>query len=471
MSVLIDCCTRLNETHLCNDHIEDIGLDARAVLQGTGHAGWKTPLCACLTVGAFLNLDIHVANHFFEDNIDLRASFIPDTGGFCEILAAVFTDMDFGDLNGFYRSGVTAAHVVLLLALAFAARVALCGIVLGCLRGGFAGIFAVFGRISFHEHSHEQFEQHQHGLEQGTAFRAHLPIRAKARELRLQGLEFFPKGLLVDAGHDRLIRRMAGGSWLVLFVVFNGHQGRQHRQTLRPGQCLVTPCPVGRLALDLLTVGEVPARVAGPMDSVHCEVEPQFLGTHTVLVHDLQFDASPPLEQLVIQSRRIAGEDHLARQRLEQFQQLDMILLLVIEPVSAGRRASMQQIRRVTVDQLRTLIIVISQKPVRTDVDQFHRIGAFEVIDRFRVQVDTDVAQGWRLTLHDRTSAQMRLNVSVMRRHHRNDRLAQTRCCLRTKITHRHGPNRLPWIRSIAWARYVVKRNLKKISTSLWRGL
>ena len=117
ISCPMECFDRLlhpfERDHLCNDHIEDIGLDARAVLQGTGHVGWKAPLCACLTVGAFLNLDIHVANHFFEDNIDLRASFIPDTGGFCEILAAGFTDMDFGDLNGFYRSGVTAAHVVL----------------------------------------------------------------------------------------------------------------------------------------------------------------------------------------------------------------------------------------------------------------------------------------------------------------------------------------------------------------------
>ena len=452
----------LEGDHLRHDHVEDVGLDAGAILQGTGHARGETTLRARLTARALLDLCIHVADHFLEDDIHLRASFMPDTRAVCEILTAGFTDINFSDLNGFYRSGVAGPQVVLLLALALGTGLARSGVVLGCLRGGFAGIPAVLGRASLHEHGHEQFEEHQHGLEQGAAFRAHLPFGAKALETRLQRVEFFPKRLPVDTGHDRLIRRMAGGSWLLVFFNFNGKHGRQYRQTFRPGQCLVASCPVGGFALDLLSVGKVPTRVAGPMDSIHDEVEPEFFSTHTVVVHDLKFDASPPLEQLLIQCRGVAGDHHLARQCLEKFQQFDMIRFFVVEPVSAGRRAGAQQIRGVTVDQLRTLIRVISQKPMRTSVDQFYRIGAFEARDRLRIQVDTDVSLRWRLTLHDRAPAQMRLNVGVMRRHHRDDRLAQTRRCLRPKITHCLGPNRLPWTRSIVCPDYVVKSYSEK---------
>ena len=60
----------------------------------------------------------------------------------------------------------------------------------------------------------------------------------------------------------------------------DGHHGGQHREAFARRQGLVTPAPVGRLTLDALAVGEVPACVARPMHPVGREVEPHDLGPH-----------------------------------------------------------------------------------------------------------------------------------------------------------------------------------------------
>ncbi len=73
----------------------------------------------------------------------------------------------------------------------------------------------------------------------------------------------------------------------------DAHQRRQHGDALRRGQVPVAPRPVFRLALDALVIGEVLAGTARPEQPLRGEVEPQLLGAHPGLVHDLQFQRLP----------------------------------------------------------------------------------------------------------------------------------------------------------------------------------
>ena len=55
----------------------------------------------------------------------------------------------------------------------------------------------------------------------------------------------------------------------------------------------------------------------------------------------------------------------MARQALEQFQQLDMVGWVVVEAVAASRGSGVPQIRRVAVKQFAPAIVILGQKPVR----------------------------------------------------------------------------------------------------------
>ena len=103
------------------------------------------------------------------------------------------------------------------------------------------------------------------------------------------------------------------------------HHRPQHRQALGHRQRRVAPAPVLCLALDALAVGEVPPRIAGPVQPVRGEVHPHALGAHACVVHHLKLHAPPPLEALLVQRRAIPRDHHLTRHRLEQIQQLDMV--------------------------------------------------------------------------------------------------------------------------------------------------
>ena len=256
------------------------------------------------------------------------------------------------------------------------------GLVLAGLRGREARIAAVLAGGLLHEDRHQHLEQHQQGLEQRAGFRRHLVRCGQLLELRLQPVELLTQGVLVHRGH---VRRS-------LNLRLRNHHRRQHRQTLRPRHRRVALAPTRRLALDALPVGEVPARVAGPMHPVRDEVEPQLLGAHTALVHHLPAHTAPAGKVRVVQRRGVARQHDLTRQRLEQFQQFNMVRLLVVEAVAALTGAGVQQVRRVAVDQLRTPIVVLGQKPVRAAVNALHRVVALELGECPRVPVDADVA-------------------------------------------------------------------------------
>jgi hypothetical protein len=95
---------------------------------------------------------------------------------------------------------------------------------------------------------------------------------------------------------------------------------------------------------------------------------------------------------------------------------------------------------------------------------QLYRIITLKPGQGFRVKINTDVTQGSGLALHNRASAQVRLNIGIMRRHHGDDCLTQTRCCLRSKITHCYESCLFSRFSSIAFVFYVVKKNRKYFS-------
>ena len=117
-----------------------------------------------------------------------------------------------------------------------------------------------------------------------------------------------------------------------------------------------------------------------------------------------------------------------------------MIRLFVIVAVTLRPAAHPVQIRRIAVDQLPPFKGKLGQKPVCAPVDELDRVVAAETLDRPCVQINADVPErGW-LALHDRRAAQMRLDVDVVRRHHRDQRLAQPRRGLRPEPRHLPPP-------------------------------
>ena len=113
-----------------------------------------------------------------------------------------------------------------------------------------------------------------------------------------------------------------------------------------------------------------------------------------------------------------------------------MIRLFVVVAVTLRPAAHPVQIRRIAVDQLPPFKGKPGQKPVCAPVDPLDRVVAAEALVRPCVQIDADVPErGW-LALHDRAATQMRFDVDVVRRHHRDQRLAQPRCGLRSEPCH-----------------------------------
>ncbi len=67
-------------------------------------------------------------------------------------------------------------------------------------------------------------------------------------------------------------------------------------------------------------------------------------------------------------------------------------------------------------------------------MNQLHRIVAGKIRQGPRIQFQANIEHRRRLALHDRTTAQMRLDVDIMLRHHANQGLTQPRRRLGTQI-------------------------------------
>jgi len=127
-----------------------------------------------------------------------------------------------------------------------------------------------------------------------------------------------------------------------------------------------------------------------------------------------------------------------------------VVLLLVVEAVAPTRAASVMEIGRIAVDQFLSPVVIIRQELVGAAIDLFHRIVAQKIRQRLRVNVDADVVQRRWFPLHDGTAAQVGLDVSIVRRHQGDNRLAQAGGRLRSKvITHKLRSITRCWISSI----------------------
>lgn len=412
--------------HLGNEEVQHVRLDARAVLQRAAERLGERCDGPCVALRTILDLGIHVAEDFLEDDVDLGASLVSLRGDLAQIFPAVLAKADRGDFDGLDRAGVGRAPRLVRLALGVGTGAGNRGRVLFGPRGGLAGVRAGLAGVLFHEHRHQHLKQHQQRLEQGAALGGHLPLGAQRCEATLERLELLAQGLRVDARHESGPSRLLAG--------LDAHQRREHRQTLRRRQSPIAPPPALGLALDALPVGVVLACVTRPVHPLGAEVEPQLLGAHAGVVHHLQLQALPPAKPLIVQRGRVAGEDHLTGQPPQQAKKLHVILRFVVESVTPIRAARRVQIRRIAVDELPAPIVKVGQEAVRAPQHPLHRIVALELLQRALIEIDPDVAQRRRLALHDRPAAEVALDIGVVRGHQRDDRLAQPRGRFRAEI-------------------------------------
>ena len=420
----------LQGDHLGDQEIQHVRLDARAVLQGARERLGEGSPGLGAAVRAGLDLSVHVAEDLLEDDVDLGAPFVTVGAGLAQILPAFLAGADLGERNGLDGAGVPRAARVVRLALGMGAGVAERALVLLGSGGGLAGVRAGLWGVLLHEHRDQHLHQHQQRLDQGATLRAHLAVAGQLPEPLLERRELLAQGLLVEARHGM---RPAG-----LLAGLDSHQPREHRQALPGRQRPIALSPALGLALDALPVGVVLACVAGPMHPIGTEVEPDLLGAHASLVHHLQLQAPPAGKLLIVQAGRVARENDLAGQALQQPKQLQVIMLFIVElvaPLGAARRV---QVRRIAVNEFPPLIGKVRQEPVRAPQHQLHRIPTLESLQRALIEVDTDIAQCGELALHDRPAAEVAFDVGLVRGHQRNERLAQPRGCLGSEIrTHR----------------------------------
>ena len=128
----------------------------------------------------------------------------------------------------------------------------------------------------------------------------------------------------------------------------------------------------------------------------------------------------------------------------------------------------MLQIRRVAVEELRALERELGQILVGAAVNELDGVVALERIERAGIPVNADVAQRRQLALHDGTPTEMRLDVSAVRRHHRDEGLTQPRRCLRPEVAHPLNSHRLYESRNIATRRYDVKDAARLSVLQFW---
>ncbi len=232
---------------------------------------------------------------------------------------------------------------------------------------------------------------------------------------------------------------------VMAYLGLGRHHLGQHRHPLRMRHRPVASPPGLCPAPDALAVGEVPAGMARPVHPVGLEVEPHPFGDHPGPVHHLQRNRIPVAQHVVVKLATVAADHHLTRHRLQDAKQLDMVTLLVVVAVAitSGRLAGGLQVRRIGEYQLVAVIRKPGQIRMTAAVYQLHRIVATEPLDGTDVKVNADVAQRPGLSPHDGTIAQMRLDEGRMRRHQRDQRLAQParRLGPETHITHEKSPS------------------------------
>lgn len=154
-------------------------------------------------MGVVFDLGIKVADHRHEDEVAAGAPLEALGVQVTELGATVPAGIDPQDRYLRDRTRVAAAAMRLPPAFGLGAASGGGVVFYSRLRGRQDGVTAALRGVLFHEHHHEQLEQHQQSPEQGVGLPRHLTLGAQTPELALQCVEFLAKGGLVDAGHDR----------------------------------------------------------------------------------------------------------------------------------------------------------------------------------------------------------------------------------------------------------------------------
>ena len=196
-----------------------------------GHLGGEGCAGVGVAARAALGLGVDVGDGLFEDDVDAGAPLVVVACDGAQVLAAVRAVRDGAVRDVLDGAGVGGARIVVFGSLALGAGAGERGLLVGALGGGEAGVGVALRGVLFHEHGHQQLEEHQQGLEQSTRVLVHLARRAQRLELPLEGVELLAQRVLVHRGHD--------GSALGL----GRHHRPEHREALGHRHRLVAPGP------------------------------------------------------------------------------------------------------------------------------------------------------------------------------------------------------------------------------------
>ena len=194
--------------------------------------------CAGLGVAARAVLDFGVgmAHDLLEHDVDEGAPLAACAGGVGEVFAAARARIDGEPPDVLAGAGVGAARLVVRGSLALGAGTGARGGVVRALRGGQAGVGGALRGVLFHEHRHQQLEQHQQRIEQRAALRTHLARSAQRLEPCLERVELCAQRRLVDRGHG-------------LPLGLDRHHRAEHREALSRRQRRVAPAQLWALRL------------------------------------------------------------------------------------------------------------------------------------------------------------------------------------------------------------------------------
>jgi len=139
--------------HLADQQVNDISLQAIAVLQWAMQVSWEGAFDASRTSGAIFYLSVDMLDDFLEDDVDLAASLMAVAGGVGKIFAADIAGIDGGDGDGFNGAAIVGGLFFFDLAFSLAAGAIKSRFIFIRLRRRFTGISTGLASVLFKEDS------------------------------------------------------------------------------------------------------------------------------------------------------------------------------------------------------------------------------------------------------------------------------------------------------------------------------
>ena len=135
--------------HLRDEQVHDVGLDAGAVLERSGHLVGEARPGLGVTARAVLDFGVGVTHDLLEHDVDEGAPRVTGAGGVGEVFAAARATIDAEHPDVLAGAGVGAARIVVRGALALGAGAGAGGGVVRALRGGQAGVGGALRACAF----------------------------------------------------------------------------------------------------------------------------------------------------------------------------------------------------------------------------------------------------------------------------------------------------------------------------------